>query len=104
MWQNDQANGTSPSKPKNVAPAVMEEILPTFEGLWAEDLLQGLSQNNNVILNHLVRDISLKTKLAAPETVLTASFHLSVQWWSKCHANCAQRAQLGSWSALQICF
>ena len=55
-WQRDQANGTSSFKPKNVAPAVMEEILPTFEALWAENLLQsvleGLSQNNEA-LNHL---------------------------------------------------
>ena len=40
-WQKDQANGTTSFKPKNVAPAVMQEILPTFEGLWAENLLEG---------------------------------------------------------------
>ena len=75
-WQRDQANGTSPFKPKNVAPAVMEDILPTFEGLWAENLLQsvleGLSQKNNEALNHLVWDISPKQKFAGPETVLIA--------------------------------
>ena len=38
-WQKDQANGTTSFKPRNVPPAVMEEILPTFEGLWAENLL-----------------------------------------------------------------
>lgn len=74
-WQRDQANGTSSFKPKNVAPAVME-ILPTFQGLWAENLLQSvledLSQNNNEALNHLVWDISPKEKFAGPETVLTA--------------------------------
>ena len=55
--QNDQMNGTSSFKPKNDAPAVMQEILPTFEALWDENLLQsvleGLSQNNKA-LNHLV--------------------------------------------------
>ena len=56
-WQKDQANGTSSFKPKTFAPAATE-ILPTFRGLWAENLLQsvleGLSQNNNEAPNHLV--------------------------------------------------
>ena len=73
--QNDQMNGTSSFKPKNDAPAVMQEILPTFEALWDDNLLQsvleGLSQNNKA-LNHLVWDISLKEKFAGPETVETA--------------------------------
>ena len=54
----------------------MEEILPTLEGLWAENLLEsvleGLSQNNNEALNHLVWDINPKEKFAGPETVLIA--------------------------------
>ena len=74
-WQKDQTNGTSSFKPKNVAPAVMQEILPTFEALWDENLLQsvfeGLSQNNEA-LNHLVWDICPKEKFAGPETVETA--------------------------------
>lgn len=41
-WQKDQTNGTSSFKPKNVAPAVMQEILPTFEALWDENLLQSV--------------------------------------------------------------
>lgn len=75
-WQCDQANGTNTFSPKNVAPAVMQEILPTFEALWDRNLLQsvleGLSQNNNEALNHLVWDISPKKLFAGPETVLTA--------------------------------
>ena len=75
-WQKDQTNGTSSFKPKNVAPAVTQEILPTFEALWDENLLQsvleGLSQNNNEALNHLVWDICPKEKFAGPETVETA--------------------------------
>ena len=75
-WQKDQANGTNSFKPKNVAPAVMQEILPTFEALWDANLLQsvleGLSQNNNEALNHLVWDISPQEKFAGPETVETA--------------------------------
>lgn len=63
-WQKDQANGTSSFKPENVVPAVMQEILPTFDSLWAENLLQSvlesLSQNNNDVQNHLVCDISPK--------------------------------------------
>lgn len=66
-WLKDQTNGTSSFKPKNVAPAVMQEILPTFEALWDENLLQsvleGLSQNNNEALNHLVWDNVLKKNL-----------------------------------------
>ena len=54
----------------------MQEILPIFEGVWAENLLEsvleGLFQNNNEALNHLVWDISPKEKFAGPETVLTA--------------------------------
>ena len=54
----------------------MQETLPTFEASWDENLLQsvleGLSQNNNEALNHLVWDISPKEKFAGPETVLTA--------------------------------
>ena len=75
-WQCDQANGTNTFSPKNVAPAVMQEILPTFEALWDRNLLQsvleGLSQNNNEALNHLVWDISPKELFGGPETVLTA--------------------------------
>ena len=41
-WQKDQANGTTSFQPKNVALAVMQEILPIFEGLWAENLLQSV--------------------------------------------------------------
>ena len=54
----------------------MQVILSTFEALLDENLLQsvleGLSQNNNEALNHLVWDISPKEKFAGPETVLTA--------------------------------
>lgn len=54
----------------------MQEILPTFEALWDENLLQsvleGLSQNNNEALNHLVWDIRPEEKFAGPETVETA--------------------------------
>ena len=75
-WQCDQANGTNTFSPKNVAPAVMQEILPTFEALWDRNLLQSvlenLSQNNNEALNHLVWDISPKELFGGPETVLTA--------------------------------
>jgi len=53
----EQVHGTSSFKPKKVAAAVMEEIFPTFEALWDENLLasvlEGLSQNNEA-LNHLV--------------------------------------------------
>ena len=52
----------------------MEKILPIFEGLGAENLLQsvseGLPQNNNEAINHLVWDISPKEKFAGCETVL----------------------------------
>ena len=75
-WQRDQANGTETFRPKNVASAVMQEILPTFEALWDRNLLQsvleGLSQNNNEALNHLVWDISPKELFGGPETVLAA--------------------------------
>ena len=54
----------------------MQEILPTFETLWDRNLLQsvleGLSQNNNDAINHLVWDISPKELFGGPETVLTA--------------------------------
>ena len=54
----------------------MQKILPIFEGLWDENLLEsvleGLSQNNNESLNHLVWQISPKEKFAGPETALTA--------------------------------
>lgn len=57
-------------------PAVMQEILPTFEALWDENLLQSvleaLSQNNNETLNHLVWDIRPEENFAGPETVETA--------------------------------
>lgn len=33
-WQKYQAHEKSSFKPKNVVPAVMQEILPTFEVLW----------------------------------------------------------------------
>ena len=75
-WQCDQANSTDTFRPKNVAPCVMQEILPTFEALWDRNLLQsvleGLSQNNNEALNHLVWDISPKELFGGPETVSTA--------------------------------
>ena len=74
-WQKDQTNGTSSFKAKNVAPAVMQEILPRFEALWDDNLLQsvleGLSQINEA-LNHLVWDICPTEKFADPETVKTA--------------------------------
>ena len=64
----------------------MQETLPTFEASWDENLLQsvleGLSQNNNEALNHLVWDISLKEKFASPETVETA-FALAVCLFSR---------------------
>ena len=67
---------TETFRPKNVASAVMQEILPTFEALWDRNLLQsvleGLSQNNNEALNHLVWDISPKELFGGPETVLAA--------------------------------
>lgn len=39
-WQCDQANGTNTLSPKNVAHAVMQEILTKFEVLWNRNLLR----------------------------------------------------------------
>lgn len=55
-WQRDQVHCTS-----SFPAAVMEEIFPTFDALWDEKLLatvqDGLSQNDNEAVNHLVWDI-----------------------------------------------
>jgi len=71
----EQVHDTSSFKPK-VAAAVMGEIFPTFEAVWDKNLLasvlEGLSQNNNTALNHLVWDICPKELFAGPDTVLTA--------------------------------
>ena len=41
-WQCDQGNGTNTFSPKNVAPVVIQEILPTFKALWDKNLLQSV--------------------------------------------------------------
>lgn len=75
-WQKDKVNGTRTFQAKKVAPAVMKEILPVFEALWdrklLESVLEGLSQNNNEAVNHLVWDISPKKIFNGPETIQTA--------------------------------
>ena len=66
-WQKDQMDGTSSFKLKHVALAVMQEILPTLDALWDENLLQsvleGLSQDSNEALNHLCGTLVLKKNL-----------------------------------------
>lgn len=65
----------------------MQEILPTFEALWDRNLLQsvleGLSQNNNEALNHLVWDISPKELFGGPKSDSVDSLRyccLPLQW------------------------